>query len=306
MISGASGRKRVQPTDLERINVPLPSLLVQRAFVEHWQESRKAINEAGDSIVRIKKSVSADFVDALGLKMPNEASNQRTFAVWWKDFLRWSVSYSKAILNSVDLTQGKYPVVKLGSILDMVQYGTSEKANTNGLGTPVVRMNNIVDGELDLTDLKYVKLSEKETLNLTLRDGDILFNRTNSKELVGKCAVFHKERQFVFASYLIRVRTTPEKANPDYVAFFINSPLGRQQIDAISRSIIGQANVNSEELRDLDIPLPPLSVQEAIMREVAKGRERIAHEQETVANRSANVTREVEEMILGQRIVAST
>ena len=100
-----------------------------------------------------------------------------------------------------DLSRGKYDVVDLGSILDLVQYGTSEKANTESDGVAVIRMNNVVDGQFDLTNLKHLQLPRREIERLALKEGDILFNRTNSKELVGKCAVFHAEGEFVFASY---------------------------------------------------------------------------------------------------------
>jgi len=303
MISGASGRKRVQPSDLEEIKVPLPPLPVQRAIVRRWREGQDATQKARHAVAKIQEDILAGFLKALGLEPPKKADTPKAFAVWWKDFLRWSVSYNQAALNSIDLTRGKYPVVDLGSILAMVQYGTSQKANTASKGTPVIRMNNIFDGKLRLGDLKHVALSPKERAGLLLKDGDILFNRTNSRELVGKCAVFHEASEFVFASYLIRVHPDEKRANPDYLATFINSPLGRQQIDALSRQIIGQANVNSMELRSLQICLPPLAIQKAIMGKIAEGKAEIARERQTAAKLSADVAQEVEEMILGTRPV---
>jgi restriction endonuclease S subunit len=160
-------------------------------------------------------------------------------------------------------------------------------------------VNNITDGKLDLSDLKFVKLKSRDQERLLLNDNDILFNRTNSKELVGKCAVFHESGDYVFASYLIRIRPDPTKADSDFVAYVINSSIGRQQINAISRQIIGQANVNSEELRSLQIPLPPLDVQKEIMRRVEEGRSKIRQEQEAAAQVKEESEREVERMILG-------
>ncbi len=100
-------------------------------------------------------------------------------------FPRWGVGFNFLNQSAADLSRGKYPVVDLGSILDLVQYGTSEKANTAKDGVPVIRMNNVVDGQFDLTDLKHLQLPEKDVERLALKEGDILFNRTNSKELVG-------------------------------------------------------------------------------------------------------------------------
>ncbi len=160
-------------------------------------------------------------------------------------------------------------------------------------------MNNIVNGELDLSNLKHLQLSHQEIEKLLLKEGDIIFNRTNSKELVGKCAVFHVEGDYVFASYLIRVRIDPEKADPDFVCYVINSLIGRQQIDALSRQIIGQANINSKELRDLKIPLPPLLVQGRIMHRVATGRLEIAREIERAERIESNIDAKLEALILG-------
>jgi restriction endonuclease S subunit len=277
---------------------------VQRAIVARWQQAQNEIAAAEERIKQMEAHIAEQFFEDLGLKPPTEVDRPKAFAVQWNNFSRWSVSYNQAAQSGADITRGKYPIVELGSILELVQYGTSEKANTTGSGTPVIRMNNIIDGMLDLTDLKHIQLSQREQDQLLLIDGDILFNRTNSKEWVGKCAAFHANDNYVFASYLIRIRTDAAKANPDFVAYSINSPLGRQQINAMSRQIIGQANINSEELRSLQIPLPPLDVQRDIMRRVAKGRAEIAREREAAQRRARDIEAEIEALILGTKAIA--
>jgi type I restriction enzyme S subunit len=102
------------------------------------------------------------------------------------------------------LSKPNFPVVKLGKHLSFVQYGSSALAKAEPPGVAMLRMNNLQDDGWDLSDLKYIQLSDKEVENLRLIPGDILFNRTNSKELVGKCAVFRESGDWVFASYLIR------------------------------------------------------------------------------------------------------
>lgn len=180
---------------------------------------------------------------------------------------------------------------------------TDEKANAEKKGIPVIRMNNIVDGYLDLTNLKHISLSTQELQRWLLYDGDILFNRTNSKELVGKCAVFHEKGDYVFASYLIRIRTDGTRANPDYVSFIINSYIGRQQIDAMSRQIIGQANINTEELRSLRIPLPPLNIQQSIIERVHLKRAEVDLQHEKAKQIHQEAEAEIEAMILGTKKV---
>jgi type I restriction enzyme S subunit len=303
MISGASGRKRVQPSQVERIEIPLPPLSVQRAIVARWRAARESIDKANERIARIEKETHAQFLTELGLTLPERATPRKAFAVHWEGFDRWSVSYNQAAASLADLTRGKYAVVGLGSILDMVQYGTSEKANTTAKGTPILRINNVKDGRIDTSDLKHIFLSKKTVDGLRLSDGDILIIRTSgSRDLVGTCAVFHEEGDFIFASYLIRLRPSPETANSDFIAWYINSPVGRQQVDSLSRQIM-QNNINSHELRSLRLPLPLLEVQSAIMARVSAGRAEIAREREVADRLRCQVRTEVEEMILGTRPV---
>jgi type I restriction enzyme S subunit len=107
--------------------------------------------------------------------------------------------------------------------------------------------------------------SEQEMKKLRLQKGDILVNRTNSAELVGKCAVFDLEGDYLFASYIIRIRLDQQKADPRLVAQYINSPAGRAYMFAERKQMTGQANVNSKKLAALPISLPPLDEQRHIV-----------------------------------------
>ena len=113
--------------------------------------------------------------------------------------------------------------------------------------------------------------------------------------------MFHAQGKYVFASYLIRIRAHSAKADADFLSYVINCPIGRQQINALSRQIIGQANINSVELRGLQIPLPPLSVQKQIIERVAAGREEIASERETADRLAREINAEIETLILGTK-----
>lgn len=153
-----------------------------------------------------------------------------------------------------------------------IQYGISERANTSGQGVPMIRMNNLQARGWDLSDLKHIELEEEELNRYRLIKGDLLFNRTNSKELVGKCEAFEEDGDWVFASYLIRVRLNADRALPEFVSAFLNSPAGRIQIDQVSRQVAGMSNVNTEELRALQIPLPPITEQRRLVAELDAAR----------------------------------
>lgn len=157
---------------------------------------------------------------------------------------------------------------KLGDHVSDDCYGTSEKTSDDETGTPVLRMGNIQKGRIDLQNLRYLHLSEKDKAKLLLQSGDILVNRTNSAELVGKSAVFDLEGDYSFASYLIRLRLDQHRADPWLVAAYINSPLGREYMLSEKRQMTGQANVNCTKLKALPIALPTLAEQQRIVAEL--------------------------------------
>ena len=155
-------------------------------------------------------------------------------------------------------------------LAEVVEYGSSTKTHDKG-DVAVLRMGNIVDGELSWDKLRYLPRSHEEFPKLFLKKGDIVFNRTNSPELVGKTAVVDvDDRVASFASYLLRVRLLPRML-PDFFAAFLNSTYSRAWISAVVTQQVGQANVNGSKLRALQLPVPPLDEQRAIVAEM-KGR----------------------------------
>lgn len=303
MISGTSGRKRIQPSQLEGVKVPLPPLPVQQKIVAYWEAATAEVSQLKDQAKAIIDKSTHTFIHELGISPPKKQELEKVFVTQWEAFDRWGVSYNQAAKTMLDLSKGKFPVVELGSILELVQYGTSEKTNSSGGGVGVIRMTNIVDGDLDLSNMKYLKVSKDVEGRLKLLDGDILINRTNSKELVGKCAVFDKNETYIFASYLIRLQVNAEKSDPHFITFVINSTIGRQQINALSRQIIGQANINSQEIRSLKIPLPPLSLQKELAQGINYAHQEAALLERGAKDRLEKATIGIEQMILGTRPV---
>lgn len=139
------------------------------------------------------------------------------------------------------------------------------KATKEKVGIPVLRMNNLQKSNIDTSDLKYLPANTKGMERYLLNQGDLLFNRTNSKELVGKTAVFSLKGKYVFASYLIRVVINQDIADVNYINYLFASKIIRCQIDLFSRQILGQANINVDELKALKFPLPSLPEQKKIV-----------------------------------------
>lgn len=161
--------------------------------------------------------------------------------------------------------------VPLGDLVVRTEYGTSQKAHEQPEGVPVLRMNNIQDGRLELASLKYVPATTQNLQALMLLPGDLLFNRTNSRELVGKMAVFREREQYTFASYLIRVRLDASSADPEYVNLYFGSGLCRRtQIEPNITCETNQANFNGTKLKEILVPTPSLREQQAIVARVAR------------------------------------
>lgn len=162
---------------------------------------------------------------------------------------------------------GRWPLRTVGDLLLSATYGTSEKAGDAG-EFPVLRMGNITSsGEIDLSSLKYMDVSEKERGRYLVAKGDILFNRTNSPDLVGKTALFRELSEMAYAGYLIRLRINAEN-DPEYVAAFLNSGYVKKILRSMCKSIVGMANINAKELQSIKIPQPPLEVQRDFARHV--------------------------------------
>jgi len=186
----------------------------------------------------------------------------------------------------------KFPLVRLGDLLvERIAYGTSSRLAEDNEGYPVLRMNNLIGGRLDTTDLKYLACSPSEASSYLLRPGDVLVNRTNSDELVGKAAVFDLSGKWMFASYLLRLRVNTELARPHFVVQFLNSPAGRLQIDRLSRRAVGMTNINTVELASILIPLPSLAEQDALVAPL----NRAMTERESVLSQTRRLLQDINE-----------
>ncbi len=164
---------------------------------------------------------------------------------------------------------GTYPTNEkgwqTGTIRDLVtevRYGSSRKAAEGDSGKyPYLRMNNITySGELDLSDTKTIDIPDEELEKCTVRRGDLLFNRTNSKELVGKTCVYNCDELMVLAGFIVRVRLN-KKALPEFVSAFMNSSFSKQMLLSMCKAAIGQANINAQELQNIGIYIPPIEFQ---------------------------------------------
>lgn len=235
----------------------------------------------------------------LKIPLPSLAEQKRIAAILDKaDAIRrkrqQAIELADEFLRSVFLDMFGDPVTNpkgfsVGTIRDLVEtanYGSSAKASETDGEYPILRMGNITyEGDIDLTDLKYIDLSEKDKPKYLAVKGDLLFNRTNSKELVGKTAVYDREEPVAVAGYLIRVRTNG-KGNTHYISGYLNSKHGKATLKNMCKSIVGMANINAQEMQDIKILIPPLELQKQYSEIVQSVKEKL--ESHSEARRTLN------------------
>ena len=151
----------------------------------------------------------------------------------------------------------------MGTIRDVVRdvhYGTSRPAVSGGRYN-YLRMNNITyDGHLDISNLKQIDIPDSEFSKCSVQKGDVLFNRTNSKELVGKTCVYDLDETMIVAGFIIRVRVN-EKMLPEFLVTYLNTSYSKQMLVSMCKAAIGQANINAQEMQDIPIYIPPIELQ---------------------------------------------
>lgn len=153
-----------------------------------------------------------------------------------------------------------WEVVTIGDIVTEVRYGTSKPAAEGGK-YPYLRMNNLTaDGHLDLNDLKYIDIPDDEIEKCVVRKGDVLFNRTNSIELVGKTVVFDLQEDMIIAGYIIRVRLN-KRLLPEILSQYMNLEALKDILRSMAKGAVNQANINAQELQSIKVYIPDMELQ---------------------------------------------
>ena len=213
---------------LSEMEIELPTIEEQREIASILDQLDAIIEKRHDELNMIEQLVKSRFIELFGDPIANQFG--------------WDTT-------------------NIGAIVTEVRYGTSRPAVENG-NYPYLRMNNLTfDGHLDLKDLKRIDIPEEEIEKCIVRKGDVLFNRTNSVELVGKTCVFDLDEEMVIAGYIIRVRLG-QKMIPTVFSAFMNSQPIKELFRGMAKGAVNQANINAQELQSIRIYLPPIDLQE--------------------------------------------
>lgn len=224
-------------TALKETKIPLPPLEVQKKISQILDAAAELIALRKKQMAELDNLIKSTFYEMFGNPITNEKG--------WE-------------------------IVRIKELAKKIQYGTSAKASESEREFPILRMNNITyNGNLNLSNLKFIDLTEEDKEKYLVNKGELLFNRTNSKELVGKTAVFNEDQPMAFAGYLVKL-TPNEKANSQFISSFLNSAYGKRLLLSMAKSIVGMANINAKELGNIFIYLPPLVLQNQFAEIVTK------------------------------------
>jgi type I restriction enzyme S subunit len=196
-----------------------------------------------------------------------------------------------------------WEVKRLEKAVKRTQYGLSLAGKAIG-SVPILRMNSLSDGGIATDDLQYVDLDQATLEQFKLNKGDLLFNRTNSYELVGKTGLFELDATFVFASYLIRVTLLLDKAEPAFFNAYLNWTPTQRRLKAMASRGVSQSNINATKLASLLVPLPSLTEQRTIAEILRACDEKIAALEREAAVHNELFKALLEELMTAKRRIA--
>lgn len=212
---------------LKRVEIELPDLAEQKEIVDILMKVSSIIAARNQQLTELDNLIKVRFIELFGVYPINP--------------MGWETGTIRDVVTDV-------------------RYGSSRPA-VNGGKYPYLRMNNITyGGELDLSDIKRIDVPENELEKCTVRRGDVLFNRTNSKELVGKTCVYDRDEMMVLAGFVIRVRVN-DLVLPEFLSAFLNTDFSKKTLLGMCKAAIGQANINAQELQNIGIYIPPIERQ---------------------------------------------
>lgn len=236
-----STQPAINLSDLSALSVPVPPIDEQRKIASILYTVDQAIQKTEEFI---------------------EQTHQIKAGVVQDVFHGKHEHFDEYVSTSVGKVPSNWEVASIGDVVHTAQYGISESLSEEG-EYPIFRMNNIKNGYMIDEPMKYIDLDDDELEKYRVEEGDILFNRTNSLELVGKTGIYNLDGDHVFASYLVRLQTN-ERSDSYYLNYYMNSAEAQNRMMDFATKGVSQANINANSIQQVKLPLPPLDEQKQI------------------------------------------
>jgi len=244
-VSGVGGSlMRAQPKYVQTYPIPLPPLSEQQRIVERIEELFAKLDEAKERLQEVADSFAVRKAAILHKAFTGELTKQ------WR------------LENGV--SDESWEEKTIGEICSSLKYGTSKKSSDDG-EVVVLRMGNLQNGEIDWSNLAYTS-DEEDIKKYLLKSGDVLFNRTNSPELVGKTSIYRGEMPAIYAGYLIKLDYEKNIVVGDYLNYYLNSSKAKEYYMQVKTDGVSQSNINAKKIGEFEIPLPTITEQHEIVR----------------------------------------
>lgn len=243
-INMAVNQVSINQKQLSSLEIPLPPLSEQQRIVERIEELFAKLDEAKERLQEVVDSFAVRKAAILHKAFTGELTQQ------WR------------LENGV--SDESWEEKTIGEICSSLKYGTSKKSSDDG-EVVVLRMGNLQNGEIDWSNLAYTS-DEEDIKKYLLKSGDVLFNRTNSPELVGKTSIYRGEMPAIYAGYLIKLDYEKNIVVGDYLNYYLNSSKAKEYYMLVKTDGVSQSNINAKKIGEFEIPLPTLSEQHEIVR----------------------------------------
>lgn len=230
--------------NLELFSFPLPPLSEQQRIVERIEELFAKLDEAKERLQEVADNFAVRKAAILHEAFTGELTKQ------WR------------LENGV--SDESWEEKTIGEICSSLKYGTSKKSSDDG-EVVVLRMGNLQNGEIDWSNLAYTS-DEEDIKKYLLKSGDVLFNRTNSPELVGKTSIYRGEMPAIYAGYLIKLDYEKNIVVGDYLNYYLNSSKAKEYYMQVKTDGVSQSNINAKKIGEFEIPLPTITEQHEIVR----------------------------------------
>jgi type I restriction enzyme, S subunit len=309
MISGASGRKRIQPKQLENVVVPLPPLQVQQMVVTYWKNNNTAASQSVLEADKKLRSITYKLITHLGLKELKPPISDRVFVTTWHNIERWGVDICRQVALKPNINEAKYPAVRLRDVIMDLQNGWSPKCHNRqakDVEWGVLKVGAVSFGFYDESQNKALPDNLKPRPQYEVKEGDLIISRANITRFVGACALVKSTRShLMLCDKLFRVIwKVPSPIMPEYLDEVLKLPQLRWQIENnLTGASPTMKNISKPALLNLNFPLPPLAIQGKLVAEIEAARSQaryMKHKSEMIVEEAKH---NIEEMILGIRSV---
>jgi type I restriction enzyme S subunit len=304
--TGGAMKGEISEEALLDIEIPIPPLLIQNAIVKYWYSAQEKASSVGTTVEQLEQDAARVFVKALGLIVPATLARHKAFALQWEELERWGVGVNQPA-NRLDVHTSCFPVRMLGELITDLENGWSPQC----LGRPaadnewgVLKVGAVSFGHFDQQQNKALPQQLQPVPRYEVKQGDLIISRANIARYVGACALVKETRpQLMICDKLFRVVWKKQsEILPEYLDEVLKIPHLRYQIEnALTGTSPTMKNISKPSLLALQIPVPPLSDQKALVVKISAAREQAAAERAKAGKLLQDV--KVEAMILGTKTV---